>query len=191
MGTPVVDQTTPVGRAMETAPASLSARTGKAPAGGTGEPRSREELYEALQIDGQRLAAGLIRLLHRMSAHSELNPTDFQCYSLLKVGGPMTPGQIAEGLCLATGSVTGVIDRLEQRGLVERARHPEDRRKVVVRLRAGEPDLPQDTSPGMREAMTALHEGYSAAELEIIADWLGRVGTALDEVASHSRRPRD
>ncbi|MEV2277479.1 MarR family transcriptional regulator [Nocardiopsis sp. NPDC049922] len=165
---------------METAPAS--------PSGGP-DTRSRADLYDALQDGGQRLAVGLVRLLHRMATVSGMNPTDFQCYTLLRVSGTLTPGEIADSLCLSTGSVTGVLDRLEERGLVERTRHPEDRRKVAVRLAEGAERLAAASSPGMRDAMTELHEGYSDEELAVIVGWLDRVGATLDGVVRAPRPP--
>ncbi|MFE6307571.1 MarR family winged helix-turn-helix transcriptional regulator [Nocardiopsis sp. NPDC057823] len=139
--------------------------------------------YRSLQNDGQMLAVRLIKLLHRMADRSGMNPTDFQCYTLLRVAGTMTPGEIASSLCLSTGSVTGVIDRMEAHGLVERTRHPEDRRKVAVRLTESAELRAPETAPGMRAAMTALHEGYTNDELAVIVDWLGRVGRTLDGLA--------
>lgn len=142
--------------------------------------RSREELYRALQADGQQFAVRLVRLLHRMADRSGMNPTDFQCYTLLRVAGSMTPGEIADSLCLSTGSVTGVVDRMESHGLVERTPHPLDRRKVAVRLVEGAERTAVSSAPGMREAMTDLHSDYSLEELEVIVGWLDRVGTTLD-----------
>ncbi|MBE1456780.1 DNA-binding MarR family transcriptional regulator [Nocardiopsis terrae] len=152
-------------------------------------PRSRTDLYMALQTDGQQLAVGLVRLLHRMSERSGMNPTDFQCYTLLRVAGTMTPGEIADSLCLSTGSVTGVIDRMEAHGLVERTPHPLDRRKVAVRLVEGAEKIAAGTAPGMRDVMTSLHEDYSLEELEVITGWLDRVNTALDTLVAQ-RAPR-
>ena len=162
---------------MDTVPSTET--PGTAPGDGRGH-RSREELYLALQTDGQQLAVRLVRLLHRMAARTGMNPTDFQCYTLLRVAGSMTPGEIADSLCLSTGSVTGVVDRLESHGLVERAPHPLDRRKVAVRLVEGAHGTVGPTAPGMREAMTALHSDYSREELELIVGWLDRVGMTLD-----------
>jgi DNA-binding MarR family transcriptional regulator len=150
-------------------------------------PRPREEIYREIQDDGQRLAAGLIRVLHAMSVGFGLNPSDFQAYTLLSIEGPMTPGEIAQWLKLATGSVTALLDRLEARGLVVRDRHPEDRRKVVVRpapLAAADPG--SGWPGGIRDAMLALHGHYSEAELEIIADWLRRTTETLNEIAARS-----
>lgn len=152
------------------------------------EGRSRAELYDALHADGQRLAVRLIRLLHRMAERSGMNPTDFQCYTLLRVGGSLTPGQIAESLCLSTGSVTGVVDRLEAHGLVERTRHPEDRRKVAVRLTADAARVGSAAAPGMHEEMTAAHADYSVEELATIAHWLERIGATLDRLSAEPEK---
>ncbi|HIY40775.1 MAG TPA: MarR family transcriptional regulator [Candidatus Nocardiopsis merdipullorum] len=149
--------------------------------------RTREDLYVALQNDGGQLAVRLLRLLHRLADHSGVNPTDFQCCTLLRVLGPSTPGEIADNLRLSTGTVTGVIDRLEARGLVERTRHPDDRRKVAVRLVE---DFTTPARPGIREAMIALHERYSEEELAIIVDWVERVGHTLEDLIAESDRTR-
>lgn len=149
--------------------------------------RSRDSIYRDIQEDGQRLAAGLIRVLHAVSTGFGLNPSDFQAYTLLRIEGPMTPGEIAQWLKLATGSVTALLDRLEARGLVVRDRHPDDRRKVIVRpaeLAAADPE--SGWSIGIRDAMLALHAHYSEAELEVIADWLRRTTETLNDIASRA-----
>lgn len=152
-----------------------------------GGRRPREELYRALQNDGQQLAVRLVRLLHRMADRTGMNPTDFQCYMLLRAIGTMTPGEIADSLCLSTGSVTGVVDRMETHGLVERTPHPLDRRKVAVKLVEGAENRVGPTAPGMREAMIDLHAGYTLAELEVIVDWLDRAGSVLDALIEPRR----
>lgn len=149
--------------------------------------RTREDLYVALQKDGRQLAVRLLRLLHRMADRNEMNPTDFQCYTLLSVMGPSTPGEIADSLCLSTGTVTGVVDRLESRGIVERTRHPGDRRKVAVRL-VEDATNTTPRRPGIREAMTSLHEGYSEEELAVVVDWLERVGHTLEDLINEADR---
>ncbi|HUB33497.1 MAG TPA: MarR family transcriptional regulator [Bryobacteraceae bacterium] len=50
--------------------------------------------------------------------------------------GSPTIRQLAEHLILRHHSVVGLVDRLEERGLVERVRGAEDRRQVCVRLSA-------------------------------------------------------
>ena len=51
-----------------------------------------------------------------------------------KIDEPMPMGRIAEILCLDGSTVTWVVDRLEERDLVERRNHPTDRRVRLVAL---------------------------------------------------------
>lgn len=48
--------------------------------------------------------------------------------------GQLTPGELSRRLHLKSGSVTTLVDRLEQRKYLERHRHPGDRRKVLLRV---------------------------------------------------------
>jgi DNA-binding MarR family transcriptional regulator len=74
---------------------------------------------------GLRVAAG---------EHVGLNIVDFEAVRFLAEEGPVPAGRIAEAMGITTGAVTGLIDRLERAGWVERARHEIDRRQVVVQL---------------------------------------------------------
>jgi DNA-binding MarR family transcriptional regulator len=49
---------------------------------------------------------------------------------------PRSLGQLGADLLLAPPSMTRLVDRLEERGLIERRRNDEDRRKVFVALTA-------------------------------------------------------
>jgi DNA-binding MarR family transcriptional regulator len=52
----------------------------------------------------------------------------------LAIHGPQTMSEVADGLRVTTPAVTGLVDKLEKRGLVERVRDQEDRRVVRVCL---------------------------------------------------------
>ena len=67
--------------------------------------------------------------LHR----AELSFTHGHILSMLDRHGSMTMGRLAEMLDVSLSNASGVIDRLEERGLVERIRVPDDRRVVLVR----------------------------------------------------------
>lgn len=54
--------------------------------------------------------------------------------SMLDRHGELPMSQIAELLDVSDSNATGLIDRMEERGIVERVRHPEDRRVVHVRV---------------------------------------------------------
>ena len=48
--------------------------------------------------------------------------------------GPQTMSELADGLEVTTPAITGLVDKLEKRGMVERLRDQEDRRVVRVSL---------------------------------------------------------
>jgi DNA-binding MarR family transcriptional regulator len=52
----------------------------------------------------------------------------------LQRSGEMTMSRLAEMLDVSLSSATGLIDRIEERGFLERDRVPEDRRIVIVRI---------------------------------------------------------
>ena len=61
-----------------------------------------------------------------------LHITDHKCLDFIYRHGAMTAGRLAELSGLTTGAVTGIIDRLEAAGYVQRADDPKDRRKTIV-----------------------------------------------------------
>src|SRR5262247_1056187 len=60
--------------------------------------------------------------------------SDFDALLLIDTTGPLTAGRIADAMAITTGAVTGLIDRLERAGWVQRTRHEADRRQVLVEL---------------------------------------------------------
>lgn len=66
--------------------------------------------------------------------------------------GELPLGRIGDRLQVHPASVTGAIDKLESQGLVERVRHPRDRRAVLARIT----DRGREV---VAEATAALNEG--------------------------------
>ncbi|MEU4291443.1 MarR family transcriptional regulator [Kribbella sp. NPDC026596] len=93
---------------------------------------SREELAGEIQQRMIRFIAEMVLYNHAVSAKVGLGASDSQFMTLLQTYGPLTPRQLAEHTGLTSGTVTGVIDRLESHGFVTRRADPGDRRKVVV-----------------------------------------------------------
>jgi DNA-binding MarR family transcriptional regulator len=55
-------------------------------------------------------------------------------FTLRRQGGKASPTQLSESLLVATGTMTGRLDRLEKHGLIQRVPHPTDRRALTVEL---------------------------------------------------------
>lgn len=93
-----------------------------------------EELRGAVVDAVQRFIADAVLHNHAVAQAVGLGASDAQFVGLLSRHGPLTPGRLATASGLTTGTVTGVIDRLERAGFVRRERDTGDRRKVLVVL---------------------------------------------------------
>ena len=63
-----------------------------------------------------------------------LTPAQFDVIATLGDTPGMTCKQLGEGTLITKGTLTGVLDRLEERGLVSRSRGERDSRQVYVKL---------------------------------------------------------
>jgi DNA-binding MarR family transcriptional regulator len=106
----------------------------------------------------------------------ELEPQQHQMLLVIRASaesaGP-TIGQVAEQLFIRHHSAVGLADRLEERGLIERARPDEDRRHVRLRLTARGEEVLEHLSrshhaelrklgPELVTALSGLLEGVAA-----------------------------
>ena len=133
-------------------------------------------LRERIQYGVVRFIADAVLTNHAVAQRAGLGSSDSQFMTLLQVHGPLTPGQLAAMSGLTTGTVTGVIDRLERLGFARRERDPDDRRKVLVVLdeqAVAERVVPLYRAQG--ERLDALLRTRSHAELQVIHDFLDEV----------------
>jgi len=69
-----------------------------------------------------------------LAAELELSPAQCHVLHLIEPGRPIPMGQLAETLACHASNVTGLVDRLESRGLVRRRPSAADRRVKVLDL---------------------------------------------------------
>ncbi|GAA1980626.1 MarR family transcriptional regulator [Kitasatospora viridis] len=93
---------------------------------------SEEDLAAVSQLRSSvmRLAR---RLRHQQVEHS-LSPTEVGVLGTLARCGSATPGELARREHVQPPSMTRIIAMLEEKGLVRRESHPQDRRQVVVSM---------------------------------------------------------
>ena len=85
----------------------------------------------------QGIARRLHRLLDETVASQGLSHAEWRVLSSLRWAGPpyrRSAGDLARISDLSTGAMTNRLDQLEEAGLVQRLRDPDDRRGVLVEL---------------------------------------------------------
>jgi DNA-binding MarR family transcriptional regulator len=121
----------------------------------------QERARRALWAVVQRVRACL---KEAYAAHGLTVPQGFTLKTLAEEG-PSNAGAVAACLGVSPGTLTGILDRLEELGYVQRARAPDDRRAVRVALTAKGQRLLRDLDAVQA---AALDEGFGrldAAEL--------------------------
>jgi DNA-binding MarR family transcriptional regulator len=87
---------------------------------------------------------------------------------LLQHHGSMTMSRLADLLDVSLSNATGIIDRMEEKGLIERVRVPDDRRLVLVRPGDAGMQALMQSETTKRERLRAVLGHLTAAERPIV-----------------------
>ena len=113
--------------------------------------------------------------------------TQFNALLVLKAAGSdgLRMGEIGKRLVVTRANVTGLVDRMERRGLVSR-RDMEDRRATVVNLTDAGRSLLRDTLPHYSRLISQLTSGLTERDKRSLV----RVLTKLRRELRRQRRER-
>ena len=136
----------------------------------TPEPdRMAQEIVRALR----RIMRSMDISSRKLIAAHGLSIPQLLCLQHLREFGPLTSGALAKTMALSPPTVTGILDRMEMRGLVHRERRPEDKRRVLVALTQTGRNLADDTPSSLNDqlaqALAELPSQDSAAIHDAIA----------------------
>ena len=98
---------------------------------------------------------------------------------LLQHHGELSMSRLAELLDVSLSNATGIIDRMDEAGFIERVRVPDDRRVVLVRPTEAGLGALSETASSKRERMRAVLGHLSASERPIVLAALRSLRRAL------------
>jgi DNA-binding MarR family transcriptional regulator len=91
-----------------------------------------------------------------VAAAFHLSPPQVRALGVLEPGRPVPMSELAEALHCDNSNVTGIVDRLEDRGLVERRSAPHDRRVKMLVVTERGAELQARLAERLDEAPPAL-----------------------------------
>ncbi len=111
---------------------------------------------------------------HRLAEY-DLTPGQYNMLRVLHDVDSMTPSQLAVELHLDTSSITGMLGRLEAKGLLERTYNQEDRRSVSVSLCESAMVLWKQLDSVIEDANRIVLDGISPADYAVLSDHLRKI----------------
>jgi DNA-binding MarR family transcriptional regulator len=106
--------------------------------------------------------------------------------TVLETGGPLPMGRLADALDVSVASATGIVDRMEQRGLIERRDDDRDRRIVVVHPTAAGLGVFADLDEQRRASLRILLERLTDRELKSFLVGLRAMRAAREAMAAEA-----
>ena len=114
------------------------------------------------------------RLRDEMSKNN-LSITEFSVLEVLFYQGKQTIQQIGNRILISSGSMTYVIDKLEQKGIIKRNDCREDRRVIHITLTAEGMEVMENIMPKYQELVDSFFEELTGDEAELMVNLLQKV----------------
>lgn len=132
------------------------------------------------------LAGNVARVGHRLLLHAlaehDMRLAHAAILAALSDLGPLAQHELADRLDVQPSHLVGYLDLLERRGLVRRARDPEDRRRQTVALTRSGRAFWRRLRAVAERSQAQLLEALSASEQRTLVALLSRVLNAHDQV---------
>jgi DNA-binding MarR family transcriptional regulator len=126
-------------------PNNLEGSTHWAPVEGPPDP-VKEIIYQI-----RRLIQARELYTKELNKKYSITAAQLNCLLALHESGPLPLSHIAKLIMVKSSTVTGIIDRLEQKGLVERIRTSRDRRVITIQLTEAGTRLANNAPPPIQQ----------------------------------------
>lgn len=120
---------------------------------------------------------------HKLIEKYGLNPTEFGVLELIYHRGPQPIQKIGQKILLRSGSMTYVVNKLEERGLLKRAICEKDKRITYISITEKGAMLIESIFPEHAENIESIMSGLSAKEQELAIDLVRKLGLSVNDLS--------
>jgi DNA-binding MarR family transcriptional regulator len=110
----------------------------------------------------------------------QVSSAQLNCILTLYEYGPLPLSKIARHIMVKSSTVTGVVDRLEKKGLAERMRNSPDRRVIIIQLTEAGKKLAQNAPPPIQQKIIDGLKQTEKTKIEQIVTSLNMLTSMLD-----------
>jgi DNA-binding MarR family transcriptional regulator len=110
----------------------------------------------------------------------QVSTAQLNCILTLFEYGPLPPSQIAKHMMVKSSTVTGVVDRLEKKGIAERMRNSPDRRVITIQLTETGKKLAENAPPPIQQKIIDGLKQTDKNKVEQIVSSLNMLTSMLD-----------
>jgi len=139
---------------------------------GTSAEQSALDLFIKLM----RVQAAVESQLYETLSAIDLNPSQFGILETLYHLGPLQQHELATKLLKSAGNITRVLDSLQERGMIERATEPGDRRCFRIHLTTAGKKFIGDYFPTFAKKIDHIFSGLDKKEQAQLNDLLRKLG---------------
>lgn len=144
----------------------------------------------------RRITRSIALHSRQLAACSNITAPQLVCLRVVVDHGPLTATAISREVHVSASTVVGILDRLEDKGLIQRQRGTEDRRIVFITATPAGIDLAKSTpSPLQKKLADALmdlpelEQATITLSLERIVDLMESEGVTPAEVGNEQASP--
>ena len=105
-----------------------------------------------------------------------ITPGQYGVLACLWENETLSPKEIATLLQVENSTISGVLDRMQKRGLIDRVLNPNNRRSISVKATAAGMALKEPVQKKMEELNEAVLHNFSQQEREELFSLLRRIG---------------
>jgi DNA-binding MarR family transcriptional regulator len=140
---------------------------------------SREKVKQIIFLI-RKLMHGAELYNKELNKKYSITAAQLNCLLAIYENGPLPPSQIARHMLVNSSTVTGVIDRLELKGLVARQRNSADRRVINIQLTNDGKEMAKAAPPPIQQRVIDGLQQMPAYELNQIILSLTKLSKMLD-----------
>lgn len=133
---------------------------------------------------GRSLPIALLRARERvmgpvraMLSDVDVTEQQWRVLRVLQESGPLDPTRIADRACLLLPSLTRILQKLEDKGMIRRQRDARDRRRQIVQITQAGADLIEANRETSRELAQRLRDRLGSERYDLLLDLLNELDT--------------